>query len=171
MPASAEKATVLIVDDTPTNLALLVEVLKSDYRTTVAINGEKALELASSANPPDLILLDVMMPGLNGYEVCERLKAGSATSHIPVIFITAMGEVEDETRGLDLGGVDYVTKPIRPAIVKARIRTHLSVSRQARELERLVARLERQAAELAQFNHTLEQRVAEGIGQLERLAG
>ena len=128
MPASADKATILIVDDTPANLALLVDVLKSDYRTIVAINGEKALELALSANPPDLILLDVMMPGLNGYEVCERLKAKPATSHIPVIFVTAMGEVDDETRGLDLGGVDYVTKPINPAIVKARIRTHLAVS-------------------------------------------
>lgn len=169
MPASAEKATVLIVDDTPTNLALLVDVLKTDYRATVAINGEKAIELASSAHPPDLILLDVMMPGMNGYEVCSRLKSRPATSQIPIIFVTAMGEVEDETRGLDLGGVDYVTKPINPAIVKARIRTHLAVSRQARELERLVARLEEQAVELALFNQTLEQRVADGVAQLERL--
>lgn len=169
VPASAEKATVLIVDDTPANIALLAEVLKTDYRTTIAIHGEKALELAFSADPPDLILLDIMMPGLNGYEVCRQLKARPSTRHIPVIFVTAMGEVEDETKGLDLGGVDYVTKPISPAIVKARIRTHLAVSRQARELEQLVARLERQAAELAQFNHTLEQRVADGVGQLERL--
>lgn len=169
MQASADKPTVLIVDDTPANLALLVEVLKSDYRTTVAISGEKALERVFSASPPDLILLDIMMPGLNGYEVCRRIKAQAATRAIPIIFVTAMGEVEDETRGLDLGGVDYVTKPISPAIVKARIRTHLAVSRQARELERMVQLLEVQAARLSEFNRTLEQRVAEGVGQVERL--
>ncbi len=109
MPASNEIATILIVDDTPTNLALMVEVLKPEYRTKVAINGERALELATSANPPDLILLDIMMPGLNGYDVCRRIKATSHARNIPIIFVSAMGEIEDETRGLDLGGVDYVT--------------------------------------------------------------
>ena len=169
VPASAERPTILIVDDTPANLALLVEVLKSDYRTKVAINGEKALELAISDAPPDLILLDIMMPGLNGYQVCQRLKANPATQNIPVIFITAMSEVENETRGLELGGVDYVTKPISPAIVKARVKTHLAVSEQARQLERMVGRLEQQAVELSNLNQTLEQRVAQGVSQLERL--
>ena len=169
MRDSADKATILIVDDTPANLALLVEILKPDYRTIVAINGDKALELAFAGRPPDLVLLDIMMPGLNGYQVCERLKAQPSTRNVPVIFVTAMGEVEDETRGLDLGGVDYVTKPISPAIVKARIRTHLAVSRQARELAHMVDRLEQQTTELADLNHTLEQRVEDGIAQLERL--
>ena len=170
MPAPPDgKPTVLIVDDTPANLDLLVEILRGEFRTKVAINGEKALELAGSGNPPDVILLDIMMPGINGYEVCQRLKANPATSAIPVIFVTAMSEVEDETRGLEIGGVDYVTKPISPPIVKARIRTHLAVSAQSRELQRMVMRLEAQAFELAEFNRTLEARVAEGVGQLERL--
>ncbi|HQX57621.1 MAG TPA: adenylate/guanylate cyclase domain-containing protein [Burkholderiaceae bacterium] len=169
MPPSNEIATILVVDDTPANLALMVEVLKPDYRTRVAINGEKALELVFGGKPPDLILLDIMMPGLNGYEVCARIKARSETQDIPIIFVSAMGEVEDETRGLDLGGVDYVTKPISPAIVKARIRTHLAVSRQARELTHLVGRLEAQAQELSELNRTLEDRVAQGVQELERM--
>ncbi len=169
MPTSTEIATILIVDDTPSNLALMVEILRPEYRTKVAINGEKALELATGADPPDLILLDIMMPGLNGYEVCRRIKARPQTRNIPIIFISAMGEIEDETKGLGLGGVDYVTKPISPAIVKARIRTHLAVAHQARELERLVTRLEHQAAELSELNRTLEQRIADGVAQLDRL--
>ena len=169
MSTSAEKQTILIVDDTPANLALLSDALKSTYRTTVAIDGEKALRLAVSGTPPDLILLDIMMPGMDGYEVCRRLKANPATRNIPVIFVTAMNEVEDETKGLELGGVDYVTKPISAAIVRARVKTHLAVSEQARELERMIARLETQAGELSDLNQTLEQRVAEGVNQLERL--
>ncbi len=169
MSTASDKPTILIVDDTPANLALLVDILKFDYRTKVAISGDKALELAFSGPTVDLILLDIMMPGLNGYEVCQRLKANHATQNIPVIFVTAMGEVEDETKGLELGGVDYVTKPISPAIVKARVKTHLAVSGQARELERMIARLEAQTAELSEFNRTLEQRIAEGVNQLERL--
>ncbi len=167
--ASSEIATILIVDDTPTNLALMVELLRPEYRIKVAINGEKAVELALGGNPPDLILLDIMMPGLNGYDVCQRIKAEPHTRNVPIIFISAMGETEDETRGLELGGVDYVTKPINPAIVKARIRTHLAMAQQARERERLVAQLEQQARELLQLNHTLEQRVSEDVAQLERL--
>ncbi|MEO8858925.1 MAG: response regulator [Burkholderiaceae bacterium] len=169
MPTSPEKKTILIVDDTPANLDVLVEVLKQDYRTKVAISGDRALELVSAGEPPDLILLDIMMPGLNGYEVCARIKADPSTRNIPVIFVTAMGEVEDETRGLELGGVDYVTKPISPPIVKARIRTHLALSEQARELRHMVLKLEVQAGELLNLNQTLEQRVEQGIGQLERL--
>ncbi len=169
MAASSEIATILIVDDTPTNLALMVELLRPNYRTTVAINGEKAIELTLGSNPPDLILLDIMMPGLSGYDVCQRIKAEPLTRNIPIIFISAMGETEDETRGLELGGVDYVTKPINPAIVKARIRTHLAVAQQASERERLVAQLEHQAQELSQLNQTLEQRISDGVAQLERL--
>ena len=170
MPAPADsRPTILIVDDTPANLDLLVEILKADFRTRVAIHGQKALELAASGHPPDLILLDIMMPGLTGYEVCQRLKADPATHAIPVIFVTAMSEVEDETKGLEFGGVDYVTKPISPPIVKARIRTHLAVAAQARELQRMVTQLEAQAAALSEFNRNLEARVAEDVAELERL--
>lgn len=164
-----EKATILIVDDSPANLSLLSDVLKPEYRTQAAVSGEKALKLAGSGAPPDLILLDIMMPGMDGYEVCRRLKAHPATRNIPVIFVTAMTEVEDETRGLELGGVDYITKPISAPIVKARVRTHLALYDQARELQRMIAQLEAQAGELSEWNSTLAQRVGEGVAAIARL--
>lgn len=169
MSTSREKPTILLVDDTPANLSLLSEVLKSDYRTKVAVNGEKALQLAFSGNPPDLILLDIMMPGMDGYEVCELLKANPTTHSIPVIFVTAMTEVDDETRGLELGAVDYITKPISAPIVKARVKTHLALYEQSSEMERMITKLEAQAVELSELNRTLEQRVAVGISEIERL--
>ena len=169
MATFREKATILIVDDTPANLSLLSDVLKPEYRTQAAVSGEKALKLALMATPPDLILLDIMMPGMDGYEVCRRLKADPATRDIPVIFVTAMTEVEDETRGLELGGVDYITKPISAPIVKARVRTHLALYDQARELQRMIEKLETQAGELSEWNRTLAQRVAEGVAEIERL--
>jgi len=121
VPVVRERPTVLVVDDTPANVALLGEILKPDYRVKVAVDGERALRLLASGSPPDLILLDIMMPGMDGYEVCRRLKANSATRSIPVIFVTSMSEVEDEARGLALGGVDYITKPVSLPIVKARV--------------------------------------------------
>jgi len=121
------RPTVLVVDDTPDNLTLMVGLLKDDYRIKVAASGEKALRIARSESPPDLILLDIMMPQLDGYEVCRQLKADAATREIPVIFLTALTETEDEQRGLELGAVDYITKPVSPPIVKARVRTHLKL--------------------------------------------
>jgi class 3 adenylate cyclase len=115
---------ILIVDDAPENIDVIGQAL-TDYKRSVALNGEKALQRAGSDTPPDLILLDVMMPGLDGYEVCRRLKAEPRTRDIPVIFITAKNEVEDETYGFALGAVDYITKPISPAIVQTRVRTQL----------------------------------------------
>ena len=169
MITPSERQTILIVDDTPANLTLLSEILKNGYRTKVALDGERAIMLAASASPPDLLLLDIMMPEMDGYEVCRRLKADPQTRDIPVIFVTAMGEVEDEAKGLDLGAVDYLTKPVNAAIVKARVRTHLALSEQARELRRLVTRLEKQSGELAWLNETLNARVADGVAQIERL--
>ena len=142
---SGKKKTILIVDDTQENILLLSEVLESDYLTKAATDGERALKIASAAEPPDLVLLDVMMPGMDGYEVCKRLKANPGTRHIPVIFVTAMNEVEDETKGLELGAVDYITKPISPPIVKARVKAHLERYEQKRELERMVVKLEEQS--------------------------
>ncbi|HYA21094.1 MAG TPA: adenylate/guanylate cyclase domain-containing protein [Burkholderiales bacterium] len=167
MPGKTQ--TILIVDDTQENILLLSEVLESDYMTKAAIDGERALKIAFAAEPPDLILLDVMMPGMSGYEVCKRLKENPNTSHIPVIFVTAMGEVEDETKGLELGAVDYITKPISPPIVMARVKTHLERYEQKRELQQMVVKLEEQARELEAWNQKLEQRVAEGVAQLDRL--
>jgi class 3 adenylate cyclase len=127
MAATVEqkKQTILIVDDAPDNLALMGSLLKEFYKTKVAINGDKALQIAMSPEPPDLILLDIMMPGIDGYEVCRRLKENKSSQDIPVIFLTAKAEVEDEQRGLELGAVDYITKPISPPIVLARVKNHL----------------------------------------------
>jgi len=115
-----ERQTILIVDDTPDNIALLSALLKSRYKTKVAVSGERALHIAAMDPPPDLILLDIMMPGMDGYETCRRLKENPHTAAIPVIFLTAMHEVESEEQGLKLGAVDYLAKPISPPIMLAR---------------------------------------------------
>lgn len=119
------KPTVLVVDDVPLNIQILAEALKDTCRIKVATGGAKALEVASQAEKPDLILLDVMMPELDGYEVCKRLKASEDTRDIPVIFITAKDSPEDEELGLSLGAVDYIAKPFSLAIVNSRVKTHL----------------------------------------------
>jgi putative two-component system response regulator len=126
-----EKPTVLVVDDTPDNLSLMSGLLKDHYKVKVANNGEKALKIAVSDAPPDLILLDIMMPGMDGYEVCQLLKRNPATANIPVIFLTAKVEVEDERKGLELGAVDYLTKPVSPPIVMARVKNHLALKAHA----------------------------------------
>lgn len=118
----------LLVDDEPINLQVLRQVLNADYRLLFATDGGTAIELAHSQQP-DLILLDVMMPNLSGLTVCHRLKADSGTAHIPVIFVTALAEEQDETGGFAAGAVDYITKPISPPLVRARVRTHLSLVR------------------------------------------
>ena len=116
----------LLVDDEPNNLQVLRHILQDDYRLLFARDGEKALVLAARERP-DLVLLDVMMPGMTGYEVCRALKADPGTRHLPVIFITALTDVEDETQGFAAGAVDYITKPVSPPVVQARVRTHLSL--------------------------------------------
>lgn len=123
----ADKPTVLVVDDTPDNLALISALLKDTYHVKVAVSGEKALRIATSQKPPDLILLDIMMPHMDGYEVCKRLKANPVSADIPVIFVTARADEEDERIGLELGAVDYITKPISPAILLARVKAQLAL--------------------------------------------
>ncbi|QNM98776.1 response regulator [Chitinimonas koreensis] len=135
MSGTPERQTVLIVDDTPDNITLLSALLRDRYRTKVATNGIKALEIAAASPQPDLILMDVMMPDLDGYEATRRLKQNPATAGIPVIFLTARSQVEDEELGLSIGAVDYITKPISPPIVLARVQTHLSLKRAHRFLE------------------------------------
>ena len=137
-PVFSGEATILVVDDTPANLSLMSSLLKDTYKVKVANSGERALEIAQSDTPPDLILLDIMMPGMDGYEVCRRLKAREATKDIPIIFITAMADVENESMGFALGAVDYISKPFNKAVVKARIRVHMQLKRQSRLLENLV---------------------------------
>lgn len=124
-----EKPTVLVVDDTSDNLMLIAGLLKNLYRVKVSNNGDQALTFASSITPPDLILLDIMMPVMDGYEVCRRLKADPRTVDIPVIFLTAKTDTADETKGLALGAVDYLTKPVNPEILKARVSNHLQLKK------------------------------------------
>jgi putative two-component system response regulator len=129
--AYAHKPTVLVVDDTPDNLQFMGGILQADFKVKVANSGERALRLVQGEQPPDIILLDVTMPGLDGYQVCERLKADPATAAIPVIFLTARNEVEDETRGFECGAVDYITKPFVAAVVLARVKAQIGLKRMA----------------------------------------
>lgn len=126
---SAEKATILVVDDTPDNLMLISTLLKKFYKVKVANSGEKALKIVESEFPPDLILLDIMMPEMDGYEVCKRLKANDKTKDIPVIFLTSKSDANHETKGFELGAVDYITKPITLQVVLARVKTHLDMEK------------------------------------------
>ena len=146
------RLTILVVDDTRDNLDLMSNLLKGEYQVKIAMSGEKALSIASSDRPPDLILLDVMMPGLDGFEVCQRLKADPATRGIPVIFLTAKAEVEDEQRGLEIGAVDYITKPISPPILLARVRNHLALKTMADALQERNVDLDRARAEAERAN-------------------
>lgn len=148
-----DKERILIVDDIPQNISVLNELLKENYSISAATNGAKALNIAQSKSPPDLILLDIMMPEMDGYEVCRRLKTDGGTSDIPVIFVTARGDVEDEAEGLKLGAVDYLTKPANPLIVLARVKTHLELKK-AREY-------------LKHQNQILEEKVRERTRELE----
>ena len=140
-PDAATKPLILVVDDTPDNLALMSGLLRDAYRVKVANGGEKALEIMTGDQKPGLVLLDIMMPGIDGYEVCRRMKADPALRDIPVIFLTAKAEVEDERRGLEIGAVDYITKPVSPPVVLARVKTHLAMSEQRRTLEDLSRKL------------------------------
>lgn len=152
------KPKVLIVDDTPENIQVLMETLKDQYTIVAAINGEKALKMAAAEPKPDLILLDIMMPGMDGYEVCRRLKADEQMQHIPIIFVTAKTEVEDETLGFELGAMDYITKPFSVPVVKARVKAHLELkilrdreASQRAKLESVLGMLKSELAEAADY--------------------
>lgn len=148
MTPSSKKQKILIIDDTPANIQLINEILRDNYRIYFATTGAEGLEIAAR-ELPDLILLDIMMPGMDGYQICARLKGAEATRRIPVIFVTAMGSIEDEARGLEAGAIDYLTKPISPPIVKIRVDNHLELKRYSDELESL-------SKELARKNEQLE---------------
>ena len=130
---------ILIVDDERVNLNILIDLLKPDYKIMVATNGNQALKAARSNSPPDLILLDVMMPEMDGYEVCRLLKSDEKTLDIPVIFVTAMGLESDEIKGLKIGAADYLTKPVSAPIVKARVKTQLALKQHMEDLRNAYA--------------------------------
>jgi adenylate cyclase len=139
----SDNPVILIVDDTPENVDVLAGILREHYQIRIALNGPKALKIAQSDSAPALILLDVMMPEMDGYEVCRQLQINERTRRIPVIFVTAKSEDEDEALGFGLGAVDYIAKPVRPAIVLARVRTQLALKQSHRRLEELSLKLAR----------------------------
>lgn len=167
MGDASDMQKVLIIDDTPENIHVLMGILRDEYAIVVATHGEKALQLVTYVPIPDIILLDINMPGMDGYEVCSRLKADEMTCHIPVIFITAMSAEKDERKGLELGAVDYIHKPFNPALVKMRIRNQLDLKQYRDNLEDLVEQrtmeLTIQHKLLENLNANLEQRVAKEV--------
>lgn len=163
-PDLIKKITLLVVDDAPETLALISNLFKDDYKVKVANSGEKALKIASSDMPPDLILLDIVMPGMDGFEVCQRLKHDPRTMNIPVIFLTAKDEEKDELKGLELGAVDYITKPISAPIVMARVKNYLALQERSSR-EEIEARLEWLKKSLEKFFTQLEQKLPEKRGK------
>lgn len=144
MPIKPPRPTILVVDDVSENIDILLEILAHDYRVMAANSGKKALRIANSATPPDLILLDILMPEMDGYEVCQRLKSIEKTRPIPVIFVTSDGGDTNEARGFALGGVDYIRKPINPSVLKARVLAHVELKRHRDNLEHLAQERARQ---------------------------
>jgi two-component system, sensor histidine kinase and response regulator len=162
-----KRQTVMIVDDTPANIEILSESLGDDYELLFATSGAEALELVR-ADKPDLILLDVMMPGMDGYELCAILKSDLATRDIPIVFVTAMTQEEDEIKGLELGAIDYITKPISPHIVRARVKNHLELKRYRDVLETLSTAADRAKKEfLRSVSHELRTPLTPIIGMTD----
>ncbi|HEY5955444.1 MAG TPA: response regulator, partial [Polyangiaceae bacterium] len=135
--APTERPVVLVVDDAAESIDVARGVLSAEFQVKAAISGSKALDVIAR-NPPDLVLLDVMMPDMSGYEVCKQIKADARTAHIPVVFATTLSDSDSEAKGLELGAVDYVTKPYVPALLRSRVRTHIALFKQQVLLERLV---------------------------------
>jgi len=168
-PGIAGKATILLVDDTPDNLALMSGLLTGHYFVKIANSGERALRIAASVPPPNLILLDIMMPVMDGYEVCRRLKRDPRMMHIPVIFLTARDEVEAEEKGLALGAVDYITKPISPPIVLARVRTQLALKAMQDALRSQNGLLEQKILEVEASHERIRQQAEEVRGLYDKV--
>ena len=166
MDPNTQKKTVLLVDDAPSNIQTANSILKDIYKIRIATNGAKALELVKLLPYPDLILLDVMMPGMDGYEVCARLKADPATRDIPVIFLTGQTEIEDETRGFDVGAVDYIHKPFSPAVVKARVQTHLVLRGIRQQLAHQLLAIRKELETARQIQQSI---LPESVPQMEGL--
>ena len=172
--APAARATILVVDDTPDNLHLLSQLFKDDYKVRVASNGEKALAIVQSDTPPDLVLLDVMMPGMDGFEVAQRMREHPSSQHIPVIFVTAMTDADARLKGLALGAVDFVTKPVDPDVLKPRVRNFLRYVELHKQLQadfdsmQEAARLREDVEHITR--HDLKGSLAAVIGLVQTLA-
>jgi CheY-like chemotaxis protein len=145
-----EKARVLIVDDSPLNIRTLSGILWEDYNLSVATSGQEAIDLILGKVPPDLILMDIMMPGMDGYQACNCIKEYERVRDIPVIFVTAMTDVEDETKGFACGAVDYITKPVSPSVVKSRVQNHLLIKKQRDKLKKSMSIIEHKSEILQQ---------------------
>lgn len=167
MNGPSSNATILVVDDQPANLQILAEILQNQYDVRIAINGEKALQIAQQNNKPDLILLDVKMPGLDGYQVLAELRRDEKTCHIPVIFVTAQHDVDNETRALAAGAVDFISKPINPQVVCARVNTHLTLRQREIAFQQLNAELENRIKERTRQVETLNTALQERATQAE----
>lgn len=166
MNQGATRYKVLIIDDMPVNINILVQMLQDDYVVLFAKDGETALGLVES-EMPDLILLDILMPHFNGYEVCKRLKANAKTEDIPVIFITSLDEEDDETKGFDAGAVDFISKPFKPAVVKARVKTHLKLKKQRLDLKNIIKECRLNEDEIRRLNARLKERVVKSTVELK----
>ncbi|HKJ21427.1 MAG TPA: response regulator, partial [Woeseiaceae bacterium] len=149
MTSSTKKATILAVDDTPENLDVVRGLLSDEYIVKAATSGAMALKIIEKQKP-DLVLLDIMMPGMDGYEVCQHLKDNDETRDIPVIFLTAMEQTTDEAQGFELGAADYITKPVNPPILKARVRTHLALKQSMDELQAAYAIIKKHSDRMEQ---------------------
>ncbi|MDO9241818.1 MAG: response regulator, partial [Methylicorpusculum sp.] len=167
MNGPSSNATILVVDDQPANLQILAEILQNQYDVRIAINGEKALQIAQQNNKPDLILLDVKMPGLDGYQVLAELRRDEKTCHIPVIFVTAQHDVDNETRALAAGAVDFISKPINPQVVCARVNTHLTLRQREIAFQQLNTELENRIKERTRQVETLNTALQERATQAE----
>ncbi len=177
MAESGKKQVVLVVDDTPINLDIIKGILGKEYTVKVATNGQTALKIANK-QPPDLILLDIMMPDMDGYEVCRQLKSNLKSAHIPIIFVTAMSGVKDEVKGLDIGAIDYITKPISGPILCARVRTHLALKQAKQEIiqQQKILQEERETIEsivikMREDPHFINQHLQFLISPVEKTSG
>ena len=162
-----EKKLLLLVDDAPVNIQIAQAILKDEYRLRIATDGAKALELVKAKPEPDLILLDIGMPGMDGYEICTRLKSDPETRDIPVIFLTAKTDSEDETRGFSVGAVDYIRKPFSPAVVRARVGTHLALREATGQLERQLSEIQQELEMARKIQMTILPREVPKIEGLE----
>lgn len=162
-----QQLRILVVDDVVDNIQVISEILRKDYKVGAATSGEKALKICAAEPQPDLVLLDVMMPEMNGFEVCKRLKADPQTQHITVIFLTALDQTMDIVRGFELGAVDYITKPVNPPVVKARVKTHVALIQSAKEMRNQIDTLQDSFRLKNDVEHILQHHVKGALSDLQ----